>query len=155
MSAFSPMAFLAAVLSFVSAASADDALRIAERGGFLLGQAYRCGSPVEHLENPANLIQSMLRAAAASSDQRATAEQTFAEQFLVNMITPGHAGLLPSCARVRRELSRLAEHPAPTTLPGGSADVNATPVSGRLAKSSGSAQTARPQERSAGRSRHD
>ena len=111
------MAFLAAVLSFASVASADDALRIAERGGFLLGQAYRCGSAVEHLENPANLIQSLLSAAAASPDEKTTAEQAFAEQFLVNMITPGHAGLLPSCARVRRELSRLTEHPARPPVP--------------------------------------
>ena len=51
-------AFLAAMLGFASAASAGNAVRIAERGGFMLGQAYRCGSPVEHLENSATLIQS-------------------------------------------------------------------------------------------------
>ena len=99
-------------LAFIFCAEgwAGEARHIAERGGFLLGHGSRCGASVEQLKGPSALIHELIDAAAANPDEKSSAGQAFAEQLLVNLITPGAGDLLPSCRRVRREITCLKQH---------------------------------------------
>ena len=122
-----PAAFLIALMalacSFGAGASASEALHVGKRGGFLLGHASRCGVPDKDLEQPAKLIHELISGAADSPEEKASADQAFAEQFILSTVRPSGGGLLPSCPRVRREFARLAQHQAPKPNPGMSADV--------------------------------
>ena len=122
---------------------AGEAPHIAERGGFLLGHGYRCGAPVEQLEGPAKLIHDLIDAAATTPDEKASADQAFAEQLLISLITPGAGDLLPSCPRVRRELARLKQHQPATANPGVSVDAQRTHAQTRPAKADATFGTTR------------
>jgi hypothetical protein len=134
---------------------AGEAWHIAERGGFLLGHGYRCGAPVERLEAPAKLIHDLIDAAAITPDEKASADQAFAEQLLVSLITPGAGDLLPSCPRVRRELARMKQHQPATANPGVSVDAQRTHAQTRPAKADATFETTRAQARKGQRGRHD
>ena len=122
------IALVALACSFGAGASAGEALHIGERGGFLLGHASRCGVPDKDLGQPAQLIHKLISGAADNPEEKASADQAFAEQFILSTVTPSAGGLLPSCPRVRREFARLAQHQAPKPNSGMSADVERTPA---------------------------
>ena len=113
----------------------------------------RCGAPVGQLKAPARLIHDLIDAVANNPDEKALADQAFAERLFVSLITPGTEDMLPSCPRVRRELARLKQHQPATANPGVFADAQQTETQTRPAKATFGAT--RAQARKGERGLHD
>lgn len=58
-------------------ADAADPTQLAETGGFLLGNARRCGVPVERVESAGKVIHDFIAAAAKNSNEAAAAIRAF------------------------------------------------------------------------------
>lgn len=100
---------LAALL--VSSPSGTDADRIAANGGFLLGNAHRCGINSDRVERAGQLVRTLITAAAADDETDEEATARFSAFFLVSAtVDPKEEKLVASCRRVGRELSRLEKH---------------------------------------------
>jgi hypothetical protein len=73
----------ALLLSFgIGVAEADDSTQLAQTGGFLLGNAHRCGVPTERVEHAGKVIHDLIVAAAYDSSEAAAANSRFAAIFL-------------------------------------------------------------------------
>lgn len=104
-------ALIGAALSLVAAgAQAGDASDVAERGGFLLGHAYRCGVEAEQLQPSAQLIHDLAAALASDEDEKSGADKVFAERFVVSAVADTAGQPVPSCATVKRELAEFERH---------------------------------------------
>ena len=100
-----------AVAIFVAqAAQASESRLVAERGGFLLGNAHRCGTSLQQLESPAGLVHRLAASLASSDAEQESADQAFAEQFVLSAASEAAEGPVPSCALIDRELTRLVRH---------------------------------------------
>jgi hypothetical protein len=79
-------------------AEAAGSTQLAETGGFLLGNACRCGVLTERLEHAGKIIHDLIVAASFDSTEEAAADSRFAEIFLANAF-PDQNGdaLIPSC----------------------------------------------------------
>ena len=100
---------LAALL--VASPSTTDADRIAANGGFLLGNAHRCGIDESRVTRAGQLVRSLI--AAASRDDKAEEEATarFSAFFLVSAVAdPKTEKLIASCKRITAELRQLEDH---------------------------------------------
>jgi hypothetical protein len=105
----------------IASPSLTDADRIAANGGFLLGNAHRCGVQEVRVTRAGQLIRKLI--AAAASDDKAEEEATarFSAFFLVSAVAhPETDKLIASCKRVTAELSRLEKHPGDAALVGSS-----------------------------------
>jgi hypothetical protein len=103
-------ATLAALL--IASPSQSDADHIAADGGFLLGNAHRCGIASERIVRAGRLIRGLV-AAAANGDGKAadSANTRFSEFFLISAVTdPQKDKLVPSCGIVENEFARLEQH---------------------------------------------
>ncbi len=95
----------------IASPSSTDADRVAANGGFLLGNAQRCGIESERVVRGARLVRGLIAAASADANDRELATTRFAEFFLVSAFAdPHHEKLVASCRIVSRELGRLEEH---------------------------------------------
>lgn len=104
-------ALIGVALSLTAAgARAGEASDVASRGGFLLGHAYRCGIKAEQLQASAQLIHDLSAALAGDDEDKADADKTFAERFVVSAVANSLGALLPSCASIKRELAQLEHH---------------------------------------------
>ena len=103
-------AAIAAAIFVAPAAHASDSRLLAERGGFLLGHAHRCGTPLAQLDYPAQLVHRLVAALAANGGEQEAADQAFAEQFALGAVSESGEEPLPSCALIDRELTRLVRH---------------------------------------------
>src|SRR5439155_19258063 len=65
---------------------AADATLLAETGGFLLGNAQRCGVPTERVERAGKTIHGFIAAAAKDSSEVAAADSRFAEIFRASAV---------------------------------------------------------------------
>ena len=83
---------------------------LAETGGFLLGNAHRCGVPTERVERAGKVIHDFIVAAARDSSEVAIADSRFAEIFWTNALSDQDAEALPSCTVVIQQFSRLERH---------------------------------------------
>lgn len=95
----------------IASPSTTAADRIAADGGFLLGNAHRCGVVADRVVRAGQLIQDLIAAAAADREQRVQAVTRFAKFFLVSAFpdqTKG--GPVASCNIVTREFDRLEQH---------------------------------------------
>jgi len=95
----------------IASPSSTDADRIAANGGFLLGNAYRCGVNTDRVVRAGQLIRTLIAAAAA--DEKAEEEEAtarFSAFFLVTAAVPKEEKLVASCRRVSAELRRLEKH---------------------------------------------
>ena len=99
-----------------ASAQAGDAESVARRGGFLLGQALRCGVAETRLEPSARLVHDLVVALAASEDEQREAEHSFAARLLASTKPASHEPL-PSCAQIRGKLALLERHHAATPMP--------------------------------------
>lgn len=93
-----------------AAAQASDATTIADRAGFLLGHAHRCGVRNARLERSAALIDRLLAAYSVDADDLQSARSEFAEHIVTGAMAKLLGDPLPACARVRALLSRLEQH---------------------------------------------
>jgi hypothetical protein len=105
----------AALVLAAANAQAGEASAVAERGGFLLGHAYRCGVEDQRLEAPARLVHDLIAALSASVEETAAADQAFADRVLASVFAAVLRDPAPSCSLVRRELAQFERHqPAPS-----------------------------------------
>ena len=95
----------------VASPSTTDVDRIAANGGFLLGNAHRCGIDESRVTRAGQLVRSLI--AAASRDDKAEEEATarFSAFFLVSAVAdPKTEKLIASCKRITAELRQLEDH---------------------------------------------
>lgn len=92
------------------AAEAANPTMLAETGGFLLGNAHRCGVAVERVERAGNVIHDFIVAAAKDSSEAAAADSRFAEIFLAVALPSQDADAFPSCRVVIEQFDRLERH---------------------------------------------
>jgi len=107
---------VAAALALAAvSAQAGEASLVAERGGFLLGHAYRCGVEDRRLEPPARLVHDLIAALSDSAEETAAANQAFVDRVLASVFATALRDPAPSCRFVRRELAQFERHqPAPS-----------------------------------------
>jgi hypothetical protein len=92
-------------------AEAGNPTLLAEGGGFLLGNAHRCGVAVERVERAGNAIHDFIVAAARDSSEAAAADSRFAEIFLASALPNQDPDAFPSCTVVIERFDRLERHP--------------------------------------------
>ena len=108
---------VAVILLLTSAsAHAGDAEAVARRGGFLLGQALRCGVAEARLEPSARLVHDLVKALATSKVEQRDAGRSFAGSVVAS-VKPAADKPLPSCTQVRRKLALLERHHASKPTP--------------------------------------
>jgi hypothetical protein len=91
-------------------ANAADPTQLAATGGFLLGNAHRCGVAVERVERAGKVIHSFIVAAAKDWSEAEAADSRFAEIFLATSLPNQDAEAFPSCAVVIQQFDRLEHH---------------------------------------------
>jgi hypothetical protein len=91
-------------------ADAADPTQLAETGGFLLGNARRCGVPVERVENAGKVIHDFIAAAAKDSNEAAAADSRFSEIFVASALPDQDPDAFPSCTVVIQQFDRLERH---------------------------------------------
>ena len=92
-------------------AEAADPTRLAETGGFLLGNAHRCGVLTERVEQAGKVIHDLIGAASYDSTEEAAADSRFAQIFMASAF-PYQDGdaLIPPCNVVIAQFERLEQH---------------------------------------------
>jgi hypothetical protein len=111
MIAVRPAAAVVLMLLAGATAHAGDAGDVASRGGFLLGQALRCGVAEHRLEPSAKLVHDLVVALAATDDELHDADRSFAARLLASA-QPGKGEPAPSCKLILRKLAVLQRHHA-------------------------------------------
>jgi hypothetical protein len=121
MTAHFPFRFACCAIAFLlaaGAAHASEASRVAERGGFLVGHAYRSGMAAERLDPTAQLVGQLVAALSIDSEEREAADERFLDAVLVSAIAREIGDPLPSCNAIRRELTLLKQHQRLVFVPG-------------------------------------
>ena len=95
------------LLMGMGVADAADPTQLAETGGFLLGNARRCGVPVERVESAGKVIHDFIAAVARDSNEAAAADSRFSEIFLAIALPNQDPDASPSCTVVIRQFDRL------------------------------------------------
>jgi hypothetical protein len=106
-------AIFALVLCLAPGAWASDATLVADRAGFLLGHAHRCGVDVARLERSGARLVELIGAFAADADDREAAEARFNARVLASALAKQLGDPLADCATVRAQLARLEQHLRP------------------------------------------
>src|SRR5438067_13136775 len=97
--------------SLGSTSAATDAARIAANGGFLLGNAHRCGVQTERVVRAGQMIRELILAAAKDSREEEEATARFAQFFLATAVADqGKGKLVASCQTVASEFDKLERH---------------------------------------------
>jgi hypothetical protein len=95
----------------IGVAEAADSTQLAETGGFLLGNAHRCGVPAERVEHAGKVIHGLIVAAAYDSSEAAAADSRFTEIFLASAFpNQDRDALIPPCTVVITQFDRLERH---------------------------------------------
>jgi hypothetical protein len=91
-------------------ADAADPTQLAETGGFLLGNASRCGVAVERVESAGRVIHDFIAAAARDASEAAAANSRFSEIFIASALPGQDPEAFPSCTVVIQQFDRLEQH---------------------------------------------
>jgi hypothetical protein len=94
----------------IGVAEAADPTQLAETGGFLLGNARRCGVAVERVESAGKVIHDFIAAAARDSSEAAVADSRFSEIFVASALPDQDPDAFPSCTVVIQQFDRLERH---------------------------------------------
>jgi hypothetical protein len=84
--------------------------QLAETGGYLLGNADRCGVSAERVARAGNVLHGFIVSAAKDSSEAAAAASRFAEIFLAVSLPNQDRDAFPSCAVVVEQFERLERH---------------------------------------------
>jgi hypothetical protein len=103
----------------IGVANAADPTQLAATGGFLLGNAHRCGVAVERVERAGKVIHDFIVAAAKGSGEAAAADSRFAAIFLATSLPNQDPDAFPSCAVVIQQFDRLERHHEQVGVNGG------------------------------------
>lgn len=91
--------------------SSGDAARLAANGGFLLGNAHRCGIATDRVVRAGQLIQTLIVAAAKDGQEQEEATERFAKFFMATAVPDKADGkLVASCETVSSEFTKLENH---------------------------------------------
>ena len=91
-------------------ADAADPTQLAETGGFLLGNASRCGVSAERVESAGKVIHDFIAAAARDSSEAEAADSRFSEIFVASALPEQDPDAFPSCTVVIQQFDRLERH---------------------------------------------
>jgi hypothetical protein len=91
-------------------ATAADPTVLAETGGFLLGNAHRCGVPTRRVERAGKVIHDFIVGVAADSSEVADADSRFAKIFLASDLPDQDPNAFPSCTVVLQKFDMLEQH---------------------------------------------
>ena len=91
----------------ISVADAADPTQLAETGGFLLGNASRCGVPIERVASAGKVIHDFISAPAKDSNEAAAADSRFSEIFRASALPEQDPDAFPSCTVVIQQFDRL------------------------------------------------
>ena len=99
------------VFSIIGLAKAADPVLLAETGGFLLGNAQRCGVPAARVEQAGKVLHNVIVAASSDPTEEDAAVSRFAEIFTTSAY-PGREAdaLIPGCGIVIAQFQRLEQH---------------------------------------------
>jgi hypothetical protein len=97
----------------IASPSTTDAARVAADGGFLLGNAHRCGIQNDRIVSAGELIRDLIVAAAGDAQEQDEATARFARFFIVSAFVDS-TGKQPvaSCQIVSSEFEQLEQHRA-------------------------------------------
>jgi hypothetical protein len=70
----------------IGTAEAADSMLFAETGSFLLGNAHRCGVPIERIDRVGGVIHDLIVVAAQDSSEVAISDSRLAEIFLASAV---------------------------------------------------------------------
>jgi hypothetical protein len=98
------------LLLFSGVVQAADPTVLAETGGFLVGNAHRCGVSVDRIDRAGKAIHEFIVAAARDSSEVAAADSRFAEIFLASALGGQDPEAFPSCTVVIQQFGRLERH---------------------------------------------
>src|SRR3954452_23624773 len=105
----------------VASPNITDADRIAANGGFLLGNAQRCGIDDNRVARAGQSTTTLLSAAAPDDKAEEDATARFSAFFMVSAVAdPKSDKLVASCKRITAELRRLESHRVDLPLIGSS-----------------------------------
>jgi hypothetical protein len=107
------LAFATALLLLLctGVAHAADSTTLAETGGFLLGNAHRCGVSTDRVAQAGTVIRDLIVAASADSTEQTAADSRFAEVFMTSAFPDGDENpLIPPCSVVIAQFERLERH---------------------------------------------
>src|SRR5260221_12908919 len=97
----------------IASPSTNDAARVAADGGFLLGNAHRCGIQNDRIVHAGELIRDLIIATAADGQEQDEAPARFARLFIVSaFVDAAGETLVASCPIVSSEFERLEQHKA-------------------------------------------
>jgi hypothetical protein len=103
----------------VASPSITDADRIAANGGFLVGNAHRCGVEDARVTRAGQLVRTLISAAARDDKAEEEATARFSAFFLVSAVAdPKSDKLIASCKRITAELRQLETHQPDQALVG-------------------------------------
>jgi len=95
----------------IASPSTTDADRLAANGGFLLGNAHRCGIAGDRVVRAGQLIRDLIVAAAEDAREQEDATARFVRFFVVSAVAdPAAAKAVASCQKVAKEFDRLERH---------------------------------------------
>ena len=120
---------LAALL--IANPSTSDADRLAANGGFLLGNAHRCGIEPARVVRAGQVVNELIAAAAQDPKDKEEATGRFAAFFLVSAFPdPQKEKLLAACDKVASEFAALEKHAVSEAAVGGGAAGDIRPGDG-------------------------
>ena len=104
---------LGALILAATAAQASEATTVADRAGFLVGHAQRCGVAEARLERSTKRISAVIAAFADDDQDREAAETRFGDSMIAAAFAKLLGDPLPSCATVRSTLAQFERHRQP------------------------------------------
>ena len=107
----------------IGTANAADPTQLAATGGFLLGNAHRCGVAAERVARAGDVIHGFIVAAATDAREAAAADSRFAAMFLATSSPTQDPDAFPSCAVVIEQFNRLERHHEEAGMGGETRDV--------------------------------
>ena len=139
----------AALMLSAVVARASEATLLADRAGFLLGHAHRCGIEDVRLQRSEAVIGGAIAAFALDDEDTQTAKTRFAERVLASALAQLLDDPVPYCGGVGAELSRLEQRRPTMAQPGKREEQMARNNRSKLepARSAGAAEAKRAKAR--------
>ena len=139
----------AALMFGTVAAQASEATLLADRAGFLLGHALRCGIEDARLRRSEAVIGEAIAAFALDDEDTQTAKSGFTERVLASALAELLGDPVPSCRTVGAELARLEQRRPAMAQPGKREEEMARNNRSKLeaARSAGAAEAKRTKAR--------
>ncbi len=100
----------AALLLGAATAQASDATVLADRAGFLIGHAHRCGVDDARLDRLKPALDALITAFASDAGDKENGRAQFAVRALASALAEPLGDPLPSCGIVRSQLAQFEQH---------------------------------------------